>query len=359
MIPWSDIKLVSRRFDIVSFLQDYVEVRPYPQRVGQYMILCPYCMTCTSPTHRAEWKPNVSQKKGIFGCFKCKTCVPLLELVMFFGGMDREQAYEFMKTGVDTRPMDVDEVDEEWALHEKLWEQRSLEEIIKLPEFPLPPSFISIVGQQIPYTQYRKITQEAIDTHGLGWCPPGAVVTDSSQGFPATYDYSNYLIIPDRDINGRVLYWIGRDMTHTKKLRYRNPPVSWTSIGSGAFLFNFHRAKQFKRVVITEGCFKAMRVGPDGVATYGLGLKGLHIQWLLYGKFQQVVLMPDNDGSVSEEWIQKECAKLWAMFDVRVARLPGPGQPDDFENPQLRTCIDNAEAVRQTPFISIPMLKKD
>lgn len=338
---------ISRGFDIYSFLIEYVEVRPYEMKAGEYMTLCPWC---EEHGFTLEFLPNVNQYKGLFSCFKCKTSMPLCDLVMHYADLRFDQALRLMQEDIDERPVDINHLESKLGV--STWDSYTISDIVDLPSFPLPPGFISLYNQEIPYTRYRRWDVETINTYRLGWIPPGHSWYDPT--LDKTFDYTHYLIIPNTDINGRVLYWVARDMTHAKYLRYNNPPRSWQGLGSGAMLFNFHRAKYNDRGVIVEGVTDAMRIGTDAMATYGMGLKGIHLDWLIYGGFKEIVLMLDNDGSVSGEVVEKQCRLLADMFKVSVAQLPAKGDPDDFDTDTLRRVIDEARPYRSTRITTIP-----
>jgi len=326
---------LSQTFDTVSFLQEYTEVRKYMGKEHEYMIICPYC-----PKHgfSPEFLPNINIEKGIFSCFKCHTFHWLIDIVMFYGDFTFKQAVKYMMENVDTRPVDFQEINLAFNSDE---DTNSFTKLVQsLPEFPLPPGFVSLHDRQIPYTLKRRIAQDKINYYGLGFCPPGSVFYDPQSG--KTHDYSDYIILPDRDHFGRVLYWVARDTTDSKFLRYKNPPASWTGIGSGSMIFNWHRAQQYSRGIIVEGVFDAMRVGPDAMCTYGTGLKGVHKLWLLRGGFKEIVLLFDNDGTVRDDYIHKQALELAPFFKVSVAKLPYGGDPDNYNRSTLRRVIDEA-----------------
>ena len=331
------VQEISKRFDIVSFLQRFTEVRPY-NNMGEWMILCPYC---PKYGYTPKWRPIFNVHKGIYHCFRCTTHGFLVDLVMEFGQFpDFGAAIRYMEEGIDERDYDLNAE----ISHESLQRPHVDPELLgikDLPAFPEPPNFISLVGQQIPYTQRRRLSQEVIDTYGLGYCPPGSVWADPTNG--RTYDYSNRLILPDRDINGRLLYWVARDMTDRHPQKYMNPPSSLVSIGSGSMLFNFHRASQHRRGVLVEGYLDALRVGSDAMATSGMGVKRHHKNWLLRGGFEEIVLLYDGDGSVPPKHIQEKATDLAQRFKIFIASLPYGGDPDNYSRHVLREIIEEAK----------------
>lgn len=331
-----NFKEIATRFDIVGFLQQYVEIRPY-NRDGEYEMHCPFC---EQMGHTPKLRPFVNARKGIFHCFRCTSSGSTIDLVMHFGELTFGQALNLMEDGIDERHYDFTEDLED---HYEDWRKREISEIKDLPTFPLPQGFVSLKGQQIDYTRKRRLSQEVIDRCGIGYCPPGSFLVDPETG--VSYDYSERLVIPDTDINGRVLYWTARDMTGTHPQKYKNPPSSLLSIGSGSMLFNFHRASLHPQAVLVEGYLDAMRVGDDCMAHSGMGLKGYHLQWLLRGNFKRLTLLDDADGTVPLAHVQKKALQLSQFFEVYIGHLPCRGDPDSFTHRILREVIAAA-----TPF---------
>jgi len=65
--------------------------------------------------------------------------------------------------------------------------------------------------------------------------------------------YSDRVIIPSRSLDGKVEYFVARDIFDTQKLKYNNPPSEKENIIFGEKFIDWH-----KPVVITEGAFDAL-----------------------------------------------------------------------------------------------------
>lgn len=76
------------------------------------------------------------------------------------------------------------------------------------------------------------------------------------------------LYIPVRDNLGRDQSWTTRAVGSKVTQRYMSAPPTRESKPLKSLIFGEHLARH--AVVITEGCFGAMRIGPGGVATLGL-----------------------------------------------------------------------------------------
>jgi hypothetical protein len=206
-------------------------------------------------------------------------------------------------------------------------------------EVPLPREYKSLYGMQIEYTMARRLTQDTINRQKLGYCDTGP--------------YAGFLIIPDVDPAGRIVYWMGRNM-FGKKPKTKNPPKELCNVGSGERLFNYYRATQYPSVVLTEGWADALRVGDDAVATYGVGIKGKQLALLIMGGFRTVTVMWDAD--VSTDTFIDTGRQLESMFEVKIARLP-EADPDSYTRSYLRNIIEAAPKLpSRVDFLNPPVL---
>ena len=145
--------------------------------------------------------------------------------------------------------------------------------------------------------------QEMSDVFGVRYCTAGKY-------YPAgPYDTTNTLIFP-LWMFGRLLGWQSRllytpeGMTDDQcaKMNFQKdedgdwvkPPKYWTSPGfnKGRVLWNFDMARRSPYVVVCEGVFDAMSVGPRAVATFGKGVSDNQAA-LLKTYWDHVILLLD------------------------------------------------------------------
>ena len=74
-----------------------------------------------------------------------------------------------------------------------------------------------------------------------------------SMGYCSSNGYANRIIIPSYDADGKLNYFIARDMFPNSKLKYKNPPMSKDTVCFEMFV-NWNEP-----IVLCEGVFDAFR----------------------------------------------------------------------------------------------------
>ena len=131
--------------------------------------------------------------------------------------------------------------------------------------------------------------------------------------------------------------WVGyqgRDITNTSITKV----VGNRGFPRAQCLFNYDLAKTYSEVVVVEGAFGAMHVGPNAVATCGKKISKKQIQ--LLEEWDRIVLL--LDANAHKEAI--EYGKEFKNPNTFVVLLPG-GQPDSFPKERIQEFIKNAEPI--------------
>lgn len=89
------------------------------------------------------------------------------------------------------------------------------------------------------YLKSRKITKEMIDQWDICFADEG--------------DYAGRVIVPSKDIHGKVEYFIARDIYDTAKIKYKNPRSRKNEVIFGEKFIDWT-----KPVLLVEGVFDAM-----------------------------------------------------------------------------------------------------
>lgn len=154
----------------------------------------------------------------------------------------------------------------------------------------LPDGFKSIMeGDTVlarrarAYLQKRNLDLEQMDRLGVGYCDTHAKDSEN--------DYFGYIIIPFK-FRGLMQYYLGRDFIGNF-LRYKNPAKDMFGVGKTEILFNEDALELRKVVFITEGCFDALTLGKNGVATMGWSLSSQQKGKLLNSNCKTLVFVPD------------------------------------------------------------------
>jgi len=149
--------------------------------------------------------------------------------------------------------------------------------IVKLPDDfkPLWNGSDGIVKRHaLTYLYKRDITDEDIIKYNIGYCDSGL--------------YSNRIIVPSYDSNGRLNFFVGRDF-YSSKMKYKNSPTSKDIIGFDIFI-NWDEP-----IILCEGVFDAMAFKRNAIPLFGKTVpKSLQKKIIEFG-VKTLYLALDND----------------------------------------------------------------
>jgi len=192
------------------------------------------------------------------------------------------------------------------------------------PVFPLSketgPFYQYLIGPK------RGLTDQDIEENQLGCCTDGT--------------YKNRVIIPIF-MEEKLVGYQGRDITGTATPKILNP----FGFNKSKVLFNYDRAAKFDEVVIAEGAFGAIRIGPNAVATLGKLISDEQLR--LLEPFKRITIMLDSD---AHEEADKTARRL-KNLNVFIVFLK-TGQPDDYTRKELEKLVSEAVYGRSLAALS-------
>ncbi|MCC5610802.1 DNA primase [Nostoc sp. CHAB 5834] len=365
------IEEVKLRADIVDVVSEYVVLR---KRGKDFVGLCPF---------HDEKSPSftVSQTKQMYYCFGCQAGGNAIKFVMELGKrsfadvvLDLARRYQ---VPVQTLlPEQRQELQRQLSLREQLYEV--LATSAQFYQHALRQS----QGQKaLQYLQSRQLKEETIQQFGLGYAPAGwetlyrYLVEDKH--YPAQilekaglikprssgggyYDvFRDRLMIPIRDVQGRVIAFGGRTLTDEQP-KYLNSPET-ELFSKGKTLFALDQAKggisQLDQAVVVEGYFDAIALHAAGinnaVASLGTALSLEQVRLILrYTESKQLVLNFDADkaGTNAAERAIGEIAELAYKGEVQLKVLNLPDGKDADEYLHSHTPEDYAELLKNAPL---------
>ncbi|UKO99008.1 DNA primase [Nostoc sp. UHCC 0870] len=344
------IEEIKHRADIVDVVSEYVVLR---KRGKDFVGLCPF---------HDEKSPSftVSQTKQMYYCFGCQAGGNAIKFLMDLGKqsfsevvLDLARRYQVpVKT---LEPEQRQELQRQISLREQLYEV--LASSAQFYQHALRQS----QGQSaLKYLRSDRLFNEAtIQQFGLGYAPPGwetlhrylvedkhypvqlvekaGLIKPRKEG-GGYYDvFRDRLMIPIRDVQGRVIAFGGRTLSDEQP-KYLNSPET-ELFNKGRTLFALDQAKpgisQLDQAVVVEGYFDAIALHASGinnaVASLGTALSLEQVRLILrYTDSKQLVLNFDADkaGTNAAERAIGEIADLAYKGEVQLKILNIPDGKD-------------------------------
>ncbi|BAB73280.1 DNA primase [Anabaena sp. FACHB-709] len=363
---------VKHRADIVDVVSEYVVLR---KRGKDFVGLCPF---------HDEKSPSftVSQTKQMYYCFGCQAGGNSIKFLMELGKrsfadvvLDLARRYQVPVQTLE--PEQRQELQRQISLREQLYEV--LASAASFYQHALRQS----QGQRA--MQYllsdRQFNEVTIQQFGLGYAPAGwetlhrylvedkhypvhlvekaGLIKPRKEG-AGYYDvFRDRLMIPIRDIQGRVIGFGGRTLTDEQP-KYLNSPET-ELFNKGKTLFALDQAKagisQFDQAVVVEGYFDAIALHAAGinhaVASLGTALSLEQVRLILrYTDSKQLVLNFDADkaGTNAAERAIGEIADLAYKGEVQLKILNIPDGKDADEYLRSHTPADYGQLLANAPL---------
>ncbi|MBW4563751.1 MAG: DNA primase [Mojavia pulchra JT2-VF2] len=381
------IEEVKQRVDIVDVISEHVVLR---KRGKDFLGLCPF---------HDEKTPSftVSQTKQMYYCFGCQAGGNAIKFLMDLGKrqfpevvLDLARRYQVPVQTLE--PEQRQELQRQLSLREQLYEV--LASTAQFYQHALRQS----QGQKaIQYLQHdRQLQSETIQQFGLGYAPAGwetlyrylvetkhypvqlvekAGLIKPRKESGGYYDvFRDRLMIPIRDVQGRVIGFGGRTLTDddtcfnggnprnavSQQPKYLNSPET-ELFSKGRTLFALDQAKagisQLDQAVVVEGYFDAIALHAAGitnvVASLGTALSLEQIRLVLrYTDSKELVLNFDADaaGTNAAERAIGEIAELAYKGEVQLKILNLPDGKDADEYLHSHTPEDYRELLANAPL---------
>ncbi|WP_224095385.1 DNA primase [Nostoc sp. MS1] len=363
---------VKHRADIVDVVSEYVVLR---KRGKDFVGLCPF---------HDEKSPSftVSQTKQMYYCFGCQAGGNSIKFLMELGKrsfaevvLDLARRYQV--------PVQTLEPEQRQELQRQLSLREQLYEVMASAASFYQHALRQSQGQRaLQYLRSdRQLNEATIQQFGLGYAPAGwetlhrylvedkhypvqlvekaGLIKPRKEG-AGYYDvFRDRLMIPIRDIQGRVIAFGGRTLTDEQP-KYLNSPET-ELFNKGKTLFALDQAKtgiaQLDQAVVVEGYFDAIALHAAGinnaVASLGTALSLEQVRLILrYTESKQLVLNFDADkaGTNAAERAIGEIANLAYKGEVQLKILNIPDGKDADEYLHTHTPEDYGQLLANAPL---------
>jgi DNA primase len=195
-----------------------------------------------------------------------------------------------------------------------------------------PLGFSLTLDPEHPYLTERGLTPELVATFGLGYCGKGSM--------------AGRVCIPIHNADGALVAYAGRWVGPEEDLpegkgKYELP----SGFHKGLELFNLHRAKHCKHLVVVEGYFAAIRLHGlrvPAVALMGTSVSVRQLELLAHANARHVTVLLDGDeaGRAASEEVAGAIGNVaWS----RIVHLPAEAQPDTVDPAALGRLLGREE----------------
>ena len=219
------------KYELVTLLEK-VLMKSYQMKNGESAFHCPFCNH-----HKKKLQVNFDTQK--WHCWVCNAGGHKIGILLRKINAPKQIISEVLRILGDYKGV-------------KYEKDEKTEYNVSLPQCYKPlwkPSTDPLYTNAISYLKRRGIGSIDILRYSIGYC--------SSNG------YSNRIIIPSYDADGKLNYFIARDMFPNSKFKYKNPPMSKDTVCFEMFI-NWNEP-----IVLCEGVFDAISIRRNVIPLLG------------------------------------------------------------------------------------------
>jgi len=245
------------KYELNTLLEKVLGIS-YQMKNGENAYHCPFCNH-----HKKKLQVNFETQK--WHCWVCNQGGHKIGILLRKINAPKNIISEVLKVLGDYRGVSKDK-------------EEKTEYNVSLPQCYKPlwkKSDDPLYKNAIHYLRQRGIGSVDILRYSIGYC--------SSNG------YSNRIIIPSYDADGKLNYFIARDMFPNSKFKYKNPPMSKDMIGFEMYI-NWKEP-----IVLCEGVFDAIAIRNNAIPLLGKFLSKTLLKKLAEKQPKEVYVALDND----------------------------------------------------------------
>ena len=245
------------KYELVTLLEK-VLMKSYQMKNGESAFHCPFCNH-----HKKKLQVNLETQK--WHCWVCNMGGYKIGILLRKLNAPKQIISEVLKILGDYKGVK----------HEK---DEKTEYNVSLPQCYKPlwkKTDDPLYKNAIHYLKQRGINGIDILRYSIGYC--------TSNG------YSNRIIIPSYDADGKLNYFIARDMFPDSKFKYKNPPMSKDTVCFEMFV-NWDEP-----IVLVEGAFDAIAIRNNAIPLLGKFPSKTLVMRLVEKKVKKIYVALDED----------------------------------------------------------------
>jgi DNA primase len=245
------------KYELVTLLEK-VLMKSYQMKNGESAFHCPFCNH-----HKKKLQVNFDTQK--WHCWVCNAGGHKIGILLRKINAPKQIISEVLKILGDYKGV-------------KYEKDEKTEYNVSLPQCYKPlwkSSTDPLYRNAISYLKRRGIGSIDILRYSMGYC--------SSNG------YSNRIIIPSYDADGKLNYFIARDMFPNSKFKYKNPPMSKDTVCFEMFI-NWNEP-----IVLCEGAFDAIAIRNNAIPLLGKFPSKTLVKRLVEKKVEKIYVALDED----------------------------------------------------------------
>jgi DNA primase len=227
---------------------------------GNQSYTCPFCHH-----HKPKLEVNFTENSQGNNPWACWTCGKKGKTIKSLFKQVKVDASYFQELGKLVKNVSTDDIGE-----------------VKQNILELPKEFQTFIDNKdimarhaLAYLKKRNISKQDILKYNIGYCNSG--------------QFSNMIVIPSYDNNGKLNYFTARSFEKDPYTKYRNPETSRDIIPFELFI-NWDLP-----IILCEGPFDAMAIKRNVIPLFGKNIQPTLMKKLVESKVQKIYIALDND----------------------------------------------------------------
>ena len=185
------------------------------------------------------------------------------------------------------------------------------------------------------YLISRGLSESDIYYYRMGYCSMG--------------QYAGRIIVPVLDKDDNPVAFVARDYTGVLSPKVLTPPAPKGTSGVKDYIFNYHRAKATKKLLIGEGVFDAIALGVSGIALFGKAATTKQLALIHHAKPYEIIICLDPDAEKEAQQLANTLSGFQNSNKpiIKIAKFPVGEDPSSIGKERSRLVVAEAVEYKQ------------